>query len=99
MSERGANGETEPAAADAGDPADRLLAELVDDFLRRHRSGDRPSPEEYSRRYPALAEPIRELFPALIAMEQPALCGAPDLAPPGERAGATIGRYKLLERL
>ena len=87
----------EAAAGDA--QLDRHLADLVDDFLRRHRAGDRPSPDEYADKNPELAHRIRELFPAMIAIEQPGLCGALALAPPTERVGATIGRYKLLEHI
>jgi eukaryotic-like serine/threonine-protein kinase len=77
---------------------DELLAKLADDFLRRHRAGERPSMDEYATRHPELADRIRALFPAMMAIEQPA--GATfDFAPPTERVGATIGRYKLLEQI
>jgi serine/threonine protein kinase len=78
---------------------DDLLAELADDCLGRHRVGERPGFEEYCFRHPELAGRIRDLFPAMLAMEQPGLGVPIDLAPPAERVGAVIGRYKLLERI
>ena len=36
----------------------------------RFRRGERPSVEEYAAQYPELADEIRELFPALVMMEQ-----------------------------
>jgi serine/threonine protein kinase/tetratricopeptide (TPR) repeat protein len=80
-------------------PGDELLAELADDFLRRHRAGERPSVDEYASRHPELADRIRELFPAAIVMEQPPFGATIDLGLPTERVGATIGRYKLLEQI
>jgi len=32
-------------------------------------------------------------------MEQPGLAASVDVAPPAERVGASVGRYKLLERI
>ena len=93
---------TSPLGTQDGDlqSGDELLAELADEFLRRHRGGDRPSVDEYAGRHPDLAERIRDLFPAALAMEQPGLSAFMDAAPPAERVGATIGgRYKLLERI
>jgi eukaryotic-like serine/threonine-protein kinase len=45
------------------------LNELAEEFTRRHRRGERPSLTEYAERYPELAEQIRNLFPALLLME------------------------------
>jgi WD40 repeat protein/serine/threonine protein kinase len=43
---------------------------LADEFADRYRRGERPPLSEYTDRYPELAEQIRELFPALVAIEQ-----------------------------
>ncbi len=83
----------------ATQPGDELLLELADDYLRRYRAGEEPTVDEYAAKHPEFAERIRELFPAMIAMEQPGPGATVDLAPPTERVGATIGRYKLLERI
>jgi serine/threonine protein kinase/WD40 repeat protein len=42
---------------------------LAEEFLARFRRGERPSLEDYVERYPELAEDIRDLFPALVMME------------------------------
>jgi len=49
--------------------------ELAEELLRKYRFGETPDLEEYCRRYPELAGRIRELFPALILMEE--TCGTP----------------------
>jgi eukaryotic-like serine/threonine-protein kinase len=62
---------------------------LADEFLARRRRGERPTVEEYEGRYPELAESIRNLFPALILMENldPGSLGVP--ASPVDRSAAT----------
>ncbi len=47
-----------------------LLTRLADEFAARYRAGERPPLQEYIDRYPALADDIRELFPAMVEMEQ-----------------------------
>ncbi|HKB40235.1 MAG TPA: serine/threonine-protein kinase, partial [Gemmataceae bacterium] len=47
-----------------------LLNQLADEFAERYRRGERPTLDEYVNRYPALADDIRELFPAMAEMEQ-----------------------------
>ena len=46
------------------------LGPILESFLARFRKGERPSLTEYIGRYPALAGEIRELFPALVEIEQ-----------------------------
>ena len=82
-----------------GDTRDERVAALADDFLRRHRAGTCPDVAEYAAEHPDLADHIRELFPAMLAMEQPGLGAAVDVTPAAERVGAVVGRYKLLERI
>ena len=48
------------------DPVDVLAAE----FVERRRAGDRVSIDDYVARFPDHAEEIRELFPAVLAMER-----------------------------
>jgi WD40 repeat protein/serine/threonine protein kinase/regulator of sirC expression with transglutaminase-like and TPR domain len=70
------------------------VEQLAEEFLERHRRGERPSLTEYTDRYPDLADEIRELFPALVMMEQL----KPDSADAtGSYGGAPEG--KRLERL
>jgi serine/threonine protein kinase/WD40 repeat protein len=47
-----------------------LLDQLAEEFAERFRRGERPSLQEYTDRYPELADDIRELFPAMVKMEQ-----------------------------
>ena len=47
-----------------------LLTRLADEFAARYRAGERPSLHEYIDRHPALADEIRELFPAMVEIEQ-----------------------------
>src|SRR5262249_36979818 len=44
--------------------------QLAEEFADRYRRGERPVLGEYIDRYPDLAEEIRELFPALVEVEQ-----------------------------
>jgi hypothetical protein len=46
------------------------LADLAHEFARRYRLGERPSLEEYVDRLREMADRIREIFPALVAVEQ-----------------------------
>jgi serine/threonine protein kinase/WD40 repeat protein len=48
---------------------DALLERLAEEFVERHRRGERPTPSEYAERHPALAAEIRELFPAMVQIE------------------------------
>src|SRR5215469_13312424 len=47
-----------------------LLTRLADEFAARYRAGQRPPLQEYVDRYPELADDIRELFPAMVEIEQ-----------------------------
>jgi len=58
--------DTNTTSGSGRDPVEQLL----ESFLARWRRGERPSPEEYAARCPERADEIRELFPALVEMEQ-----------------------------
>ena len=90
---------SELSAARTTERDDDLLIDLADDFLCRYRAGEHPSVDEYATKHPELADRIRELFPAVMAMEQPVIGATFDFNPAKERVGAIIGRYKLLERI
>jgi WD40 repeat protein/serine/threonine protein kinase len=47
-----------------------LLTRLADEFAARYRAGERPSLKEYIDRHPELADDIRDLFPAVVEIEQ-----------------------------
>jgi serine/threonine protein kinase/WD40 repeat protein/tetratricopeptide (TPR) repeat protein len=44
--------------------------ELAEEFVARYRRGERPTLEEYVDRLPEMADEIREMFPALVQVEQ-----------------------------
>jgi eukaryotic-like serine/threonine-protein kinase len=47
-----------------------LVAEATDDFVERVRRGERPSVEEYARRFPQIAQVLRGLLPALSSAQR-----------------------------
>lgn len=49
-----------------------IVDELAQEFLARYRNGERPGVSEFTRRCPERADEIRDLFPALVVMEQAA---------------------------
>jgi eukaryotic-like serine/threonine-protein kinase len=88
------------------DPVD----ELAEQYMRRRRRGERPTPVEYAARYPEHAERILDLFPALEMIEglKPALdelMGLPgDAAPVGQPAASDsrlqrLGDYTLVREI
>ncbi len=46
------------------------LGALAEEFVERFRRGERPALTEFTTRHPELAADIRELFPALVMMEE-----------------------------
>lgn len=52
------------------DPQRDPLDVVAEEFATRHRQGEHPSVAEYVQRYPELAEQLRELLPAVAAMER-----------------------------
>jgi serine/threonine protein kinase/WD40 repeat protein/tetratricopeptide (TPR) repeat protein len=78
------------------------VEKLAEEFVERYRRGERPPLGEYTARYPELADEIRELFPALVEMEQLASVEGPptgphvptgtDTSPPPQQ----LGDYRIL---
>ena len=75
--------------------------EIAQEFLERHRRGERPEVTEYTDKFPELAETIREAFPAMLLMEG---LGADDRpgptpaeAPP--EVAQQIGEYRILREV
>ncbi len=90
--------------------ADRLLKrepieELAESFLARFRAGERPPLTELVAAHPELAEQIRELFPALIEMEQAgsaigtAKGWASASIPLGGAALESLGDYRIIREI
>ncbi len=55
---------------DTAEPKRQTVEQLAEEFVERYRRGERPPLSEYAARYPELAAEIRDLFPALVMMEQ-----------------------------
>jgi tetratricopeptide (TPR) repeat protein len=89
-----------PDAHAGGSPVD----ELAEEFARRWRDGERPSVEEYATRFPQWAADIRELFPAVLLMEQlkPQPGDRPTESLPPGPAGPVperLGDYRILREI
>src|SRR5437879_5947762 len=69
-----------------------LLDQLAEEFADRYRRGERPSLREYTDRYPQLAQEIRDLFPALVEIEQV----EGDRREPFQGAGATAAPLRMV---
>jgi serine/threonine protein kinase/Flp pilus assembly protein TadD len=97
----GRSGES-AAMTDAG-AGREPLEELVDDFVARSRRGERPSLSEYALKHPELADEIRDLFPALAALEdaRPAEGGldAAASAPPAGLPYQQLGEYRIVREI
>src|SRR5438093_3916902 len=78
---------------------------LAEEFAERYRRGERPSLAEYTARYPELADQIRELFPALVEMEQLGSVEAPRTGPftPADSSSGAVpqqlGEYRILREI
>src|SRR5262249_10295677 len=62
---------------------------LAEEFVARTRRGEKPTPEEYCEKYPHLAGEIRDLFPALVMVED---LGGSSLAASGPDEGKAPAR-------
>ena len=69
---------------------------LAEEFLDRKRRGEHPTLQEYLERHPELAEEIRDLFPALLMMED---LGESTGGATGSRATGGVAVETRLERL
>jgi serine/threonine protein kinase len=77
---------------------DSLLGQLADEFTRGAREGKLPDVEEYARRYPELADRIRQLFPTLMLLEGMAAIGDSDETEAMQSplsAGEVFGSYRI----
>jgi serine/threonine protein kinase/Flp pilus assembly protein TadD len=77
-----------------------ILGQLAEEFLTRYRRGERPASTEYAARHPELAERIRELFSALVLMEdvRPDPPTTAD-APRDEGALRRLGEYRIVREI
>ncbi len=80
------------------------LEALAEEFLERFRRGERPALSEYTRAYPSLADDIRDLFPALVMLEnvRPVSAPAPSATDKSAAAGKKLerlGDYRILREI
>src|SRR5205823_9129060 len=78
---------------------------LAEEFVERHRRGERPPLSEYTDRHPDRAAEIRDLFPALVVMEQLKPAGDHTAGFDGATAAAAermpdrLGDYRILREV
>ncbi len=72
------------------------IEHLDEEFLQRYRQGERPAFTEYTTRYPDLADEIREVFAALVLVEE---AGPQDLAQPAAFRGRVTADGKVPRQL
>jgi WD40 repeat protein/serine/threonine protein kinase len=85
---------------------DALLERLAEEFVERHRRGERPALSEYTDRHPDLASEIRDLFPAMVQIEnlKPEagdLTGSfvGETGPADDHAPERLGEYRILRQV
>jgi len=71
------------------------LEKLAEQFASEHRGGLSPTIEDYAARYPEHADEIRDLFPAMLVMED---LGTPDDAALPTVAGETVADWSPPDR-
>jgi WD40 repeat protein/serine/threonine protein kinase len=84
-----------------------LIDQLAEEFLARFRRGERPAVQEYTAKYPENAAQIRDLFPALVVLEQAAPASdsesvSPDTASPANAAVGLpeqLGDYRIVREI
>src|SRR6266536_5126250 len=87
-----------PSAADP-------FGQIADEFVEAFRQGKRPSVEEFAQRYPAHADEIRDMLPALVLMEKAKSADdSPGQRPPAKASAAApplqqLGDYQILREV
>ena len=79
-----------------------LFDEMAEEFAGRYRRGERPSLQEYIDRCPAMADEIRELFPALVEVEQAEEVLEPRHEPAASRSAPAlrqVGDYRVIREV
>src|SRR5438445_3622871 len=81
------------------------LEKLAEEFAERFRRGERPALTEYVEKHPELADAIRDLFPALVEMEELRPAGNQATGPYGRAGGVSppvpeqLGDYRILREV
>jgi eukaryotic-like serine/threonine-protein kinase len=82
-----------------------VVGKVAEAFLACYRRGERPSLTEYTEKYPELAEQIRELFPALVVMEElgsvegPRVGASDGTVTPEAKVAEQLGDYRILREV
>src|SRR5438477_698296 len=90
--------DNDPSSADP-------LGQIADEFVEAFRQGKRPSVEAFARRYPAHANEIRDMLPALVLMEKAKSADdAPGQRRPAKASAAAaplqqLGDYQILREV
>src|SRR5262245_26717399 len=86
--------------SDSASSADRL-GQLADEFLQRYRRREQPALTDYTKCHRELAEQIRELFPALVMMEEvrPGPSTGAARPPRVEGAPQRLGEYRIVREI
>src|SRR5262249_48356774 len=81
--------------------ADALLAEAADDFMDRLGRGEQPAVEDYARRYPELADVLRQVLPALCVLQppDPASGGGIDRPDAGFEGARQLGDFRIVREV
>jgi serine/threonine protein kinase/tetratricopeptide (TPR) repeat protein len=81
-------------------PADEVrdpVEALAEDFIDRHRRGERPNVSEYVAAHPDLASAIHKLFPMLLMLEGSILRSPPPTMPPAATSTPQhLGEFRIL---
>jgi serine/threonine protein kinase/WD40 repeat protein len=75
------------------------IDQLAEAFLERYRRGERPSLEAFIAEHPAHAAEIRELFPALLAIERLAPSGSESVRHFVQPQPERLGDYQIIREL
>ena len=77
------------------------VEQLAEEFIERKRRGERPTLSEYTEKYPDLAADIRDLFPALLMMEDLGESSLAATGPETVRPAAVrqLGEYRILREV
>jgi WD40 repeat protein/serine/threonine protein kinase len=77
------------------------VEQLAEEFMARLRRGERPAVSEFAAAHPHLADEIRDLFPALVVMEQvkPGWTESHATVPGPDAPPEHLGEYRLLREV
>src|SRR5713101_7281406 len=77
------------------------LDQLAESFLARYRAGECPPLTEYTTQHPELADEIRELFPALVALERarPHGSGGNGKGAAASEIPSKLGDYRIIREI